>query len=95
MEIDAIDIRNIIQENQNNIAFIIGNGIHYQYKDCSISWEDLLKDLWNDYVGKKRNIPKGTSLTEFYDILELNRFWGGQGIIPQDSEQLILQSNSV
>ena len=51
--------------------------------------------MWNDYVGKKRNIPKGTSLTEFYDILELNRFWGGQGIIPQNSEQLIQQRNSV
>ena len=95
MEIDAIDIKDIILGNRYNIAFIIGNGIHYQYKDCSISWEDLLKGLWNDYVGKKRNIPKGTSVTEFYDILELNRFWGGQGIIPQNSEQLIQQRNSV
>lgn len=95
MEIDAIDIRNIIQENQNNIAFIIGNGIHYQYKDCDISWEQLLKDLWNDYVGKKRNIPEGTSFTEFYDILELNRFWGNNGVIPRNSAQLIQQRNSV
>lgn len=95
MEIDAIDIRNIILENQDNIAFIIGNGIHYQYGDCSISWEELLKDLWNYYVGKKRNIPKGTSLTEFYDILELNRFWGDKGVIPLKSEQMIQQRNSV
>lgn len=95
MEIDAIDIRNIILENQDNIAFIIGNGIHYQYKDCDISWEQLLKDLWNDYVGKKRNIPEGTSFTEFYDILELNRFWGNNGVIPRNSAQLIQQRNSV
>jgi hypothetical protein len=95
MEIDAIDIKDIILGNRYNIAFIIGNGIHYQYKDCSISWEDLLKDLWNDYVGKKRNIPEGTSLTEFYDILELNRFWDNRGVIPQNSLQLLQQRNSV
>ena len=95
MEPESIDIEQIIRENQNNIAFIIGNGIHYQYRDCSISWEELLKDLWKVYVGGERNIPKGTSFTEFYDILELNRFWGSQGVIPQDSEQLIQQRNSV
>ncbi|MBQ8221316.1 MAG: hypothetical protein IJZ31_08970 [Bacteroidaceae bacterium] len=89
------DIKKIFQENRDNIAFVIGNGIHSQYKDCSISWEQLLKDLWNDYVGEKRNIPNGTSFTEFYDILELNRFWGSHGVIPQDSEQLILQRSSV
>ena len=27
--------------------------------------------------------------------MELNRFWGSQGVIPQDSEQLIQQRNSV
>lgn len=95
MKIDSIDIRSIILENQSNIAFIIGNGIHCQYKDCDISWEQLLKDLWNDYVGKKRNIPEGTSFTEFYDILELNRFWGNNGVIPRNSAQLIKQRNSV
>lgn len=95
MEQEAIDIKQIISENKNNIAFIIGNGIHYQYRDCSISWEELLKDLWNYYVGKKRNIPKGISLTEFYDILELNRFWGDKGVIPLDSKQMIQQRNSV
>ena len=55
----------------------------------------MLKDLWNDYVGKKCNIPKGTSLTEFYDILELNRFWGSRGLIPQDSLRLLQQRNTV
>lgn len=95
MEINPDNIKEIIQNNCHNMAFIIGNGIHYQYKDCDISWEQLLKDLWNDYVGKKRNIPEGTSFTEFYDILELNRFWGNNGVIPRNSAQLIQQRNSV
>ena len=91
MDIDSIDIRNIIQENQNNIAFIIGNGIHYQYKDCSVSWEQLLKDLWKTNVGKNvQDIPEGVSYTEFYDIIELNHFWKDTGIdYPEDSEQVI------
>lgn len=95
MEIDAIDIKDIILGNRYNIAFIIGNGIHYQYKDCSVSWKQLLKDLWKEYVGNKQNIPVGVSFTEFYDILELNRFWGEYGIIPRDSAQLIQQKSSV
>ena len=95
MKIDSTYIKDIILQNRDNIAFIIGNGIHYQYRDCSISWEELLKDLWNDYVEEKRNIPKGTSLTEFYDILELNRFGSSQGVIPQNSKQVIQQRNSV
>lgn len=95
MKISSDYIKEIIQKNRDNIAFVIGNGIHKQYKDCEISWEQLLKDLWNDYVGKKRNIPEGTSFTEFYDILELNRFWGNNGVIPRNSAQLIQQRNSV
>ena len=95
MESESIDVKGIIRENQNDIAFIIGNGIHCQYNDCDISWEELLKVLWKEYVGGECNIPKGTTFTEFYDILELNRFWGSQGVIPQNSEQLIRQRNSV
>lgn len=95
MEISSDDIKNIIKKNSDNIAFVIGNGIHCQYRDCSISWEELLKNLWNDYVGKKCNIPVGTSFTEFYDILELNRFWGNNGTIPLNSVQLIQHRSSV
>ena len=72
MEIDAIDIRNIIFENQDNIAFIIGNGIHYQYHDCDISWKELLISLWKEYFGEKKEIPEGISMTEFFDIIEMN-----------------------
>lgn len=96
MEINSTYINNIIRDNQDNIAFIIGNGIHYQYGDCSITWENLLKDLWKTYVENNgQDVPQGVSFTEFYDILEMNRFWGNQGVIPQNSEQVIQQRSSV
>ena len=70
-------IKQIINENQHNIAFIIGNGIHYQYHDCDISWEDLLKSLWEEYNGDYDidfKHLKGISFTEFYDIIEMNAY---------------------
>ena len=70
-------IKQIINENQHNIAFIIGNGIHYQYHDCDISWEDLLKSLWEEYNGDcdiDLKHLKGISFTEFYDIIEMNAY---------------------
>ena len=70
-------IKQIINENQHNIAFIIGNGIHYQYHDCDISWEELLKSLWEEYNGDcdiDFKHLKGISFTEFYDIIEMNAY---------------------
>ncbi len=74
MVINTDYIKNIIQKNSDNIAFVIGNGIHYQYKDCNISWKQLLESLWLKFIGEKRNIPNGISTTEFYDVLEMNLY---------------------
>ena len=74
MEISADYIDDIIQKNSDSIAFVIGNGIHYQYKDCNISWEQLLESLWLEFIGEKRNVPNGISTTEFYDVLEMNLY---------------------
>ena len=74
MDISSNYIRDIIKDNCDNIAFIIGNGIHYQYKDCSVSWEKLLESLWLEFIGEKRSVPNGISMTEFYDILEMNLY---------------------
>lgn len=67
-------LRRIISENNDDIAFIVGNGIHRYYNNNAISWEDLLKELWRQYVDKSlSNFPsKGISNTEFYDLVELN-----------------------
>lgn len=67
-------IKNIIEQNKRNIAFVIGNGIHYQYKDRDLSWKQLLEELSNQYIGRQNIIETGLSLTEFYDIIELNHY---------------------
>ena len=72
MEINSVNIKEIIQKNRHNMAFIIGNGIHYQYKDCDISWNGLLTSLWEEFFGEKLEIPQGISTTEFFDIIEMN-----------------------
>lgn len=64
-------IKTILNKHKATVAFLIGNGIHYQYKDCNISWKKLLEGLWTEYTGKQEEIPAGISFTEFYDIIEL------------------------
>jgi hypothetical protein len=66
-------IKNIIDKNKENIAFLIGNGINrYANERKNLSWEDLLKRLWNEITNKPMpNIPEGISLTEFYDVLDI------------------------
>lgn len=64
------EIKEIINENSSDIAFIIGNGIN-RYYNQNISWEDLLLKLWRNFAGDKKDIPGGISLPEFYDILEI------------------------
>lgn len=66
------EIRKIISDNKNNIAFLIGNGIHYQFKDCELSWNDLIKQLWRKYVDDRDRLIGDMSLTEIYDVIEIN-----------------------
>ena len=68
---ETYKIRTILNDHKTTTAFLIGNGIHYQYRDCNIPWKQLLKDLWVEYTGDQCEIPKGISFTEFYDIIEL------------------------
>lgn len=58
---------------QEDIALVIGNGINrFKGVGQSSSWNDLLRDLWFKVYGTSMEIiPQGISLTEFYDLLEL------------------------
>ncbi len=71
MNDESKKIQTILENNSETIAFLIGNGIHYQYKDCDLPWDKLLENLWYEYTHTKQTIPNGTSFTEFYDILEM------------------------
>ena len=67
-------IKEIIRQNQNDIAFIVGNGVNrYPNNPNALSWDDLLIQLWKKVLPESHlsSIPVGISLTEFYDVLEL------------------------
>ena len=67
------EVKQIIQTNQDDIAFIVGNGIHRYENKGALAWDKLLIELWNTTQKNKiSNIHTGTTYTEFYDILEMN-----------------------
>ncbi|MDD2412327.1 MAG: hypothetical protein RBS19_05385 [Bacteroidales bacterium] len=66
-------IKDIIKQNHNDLAFVIGNGVNrYPNNACARSWDDLLIQLW-DKVSPEPLVskPHGISLTEFYDVLDI------------------------
>lgn len=67
------EIKQIISKNQDDLAFVIGNGINrYPNNPNALSWDDLLIQLWDKVSFQTlTRRPNGISLTEFYDILEL------------------------
>lgn len=66
----------ILVKNRTSIALVIGNGINrYPNNPNAISWDNLLLQLWQKFAPdsfKGDHIPKGLTLTEFYDILDLS-----------------------
>ena len=72
------EIKEIIERNRNDIAFIVGNGINrYPQNPNALSWDDLLIQLWDKVsLQTLTRRPNGISLTEFYDILELKNTQG-------------------
>jgi len=64
----------IISDNQDDIAFIIGNGINrYNNNNKLLSWDRILLSLWEKVTSTTLSkVPDGVSFTEFYDILQLN-----------------------
>jgi hypothetical protein len=69
-------LREIINRNKNDIAFIIGNGINrYPDNPAAVSWDALLVKLWRKFapgIFEGEEKPEGLTLTEFYDVLDLS-----------------------
>lgn len=77
----TVQIKEIIRNNSNNIAFIIGNGINLQfYKNNIFSWDKMLDELSNTYLKDAPESIKDFSLTELYDLIELEAI-KGNGLI--------------
>jgi len=71
-------VKNIINHNKEEIAFLIGNGINHHFK-TSKSWNDVLIELWKNFsFSTMSNIPPGVSLTEVYDLLEIENTNNGK-----------------
>lgn len=70
MENNISKIRHLIDYHNDDIAFIIGNGIN-RYKGLQ-SWQDILLKIWNSVNDNPiQTIPQGISNTEFYDIIHI------------------------
>lgn len=94
---NAVEVRQIINENRSDIAFIIGNGVHiHNNNGDALSWEQLIIDLWNlASNSRKTKIPIGVSYTEMYDIIELTlkeRTCKGRDNRFREYEKLITQT---
>ncbi|APF20878.1 hypothetical protein Calab_1023 [Caldithrix abyssi DSM 13497] len=76
------NVKQIKKDHIKNIAFVVGNGINrYGLIEGNSSWDQLLLELWRKVIGEyKSDVPLGISLTEFYDILELNNTNNGSTI---------------
>jgi len=46
---EVTNVKRIISENSENIAFLIGNGINIHYNENNLSWKKLLLELWDKY----------------------------------------------
>jgi len=68
-----MQLKNIITRNQADIAFIVGNGINrFPNNPKAISWDDLLMKLWTKFSPDVYDeVPKGITITEFYDLLDI------------------------
>jgi len=65
-------IQQLIDEHSDNLAFVLGNGINRYGNSNSLSWDELLMQLWTKVSKEKLAArPEGCSLTEFYDVLNI------------------------
>lgn len=68
-------LQQILTENHQQLALIIGNGINRYNSTSKVnSWDKMLLELWEKHTHVDSTIvPQGISLTEFYDALDLSR----------------------
>ena len=81
------DTKNTIKDilSSNDVAFVIGNGINQHFFRDVKSWQGLLESLWIRYcqntspdnnwekfVDSKTNKLKGITITELFDLIEMN-----------------------
>jgi len=67
-------LEKILSSKNQNLALIIGNGINrHNSVNAGRSWSELLNTLQINQGNKKEEVPELLSLTEFYDLLDLQQ----------------------
>jgi len=68
----ATKLRTLLDQHEQDIALVIGNGINrYGTAPSTNSWQALLEVLSKKILPAPQPIPEGVSLTEVYDLLAL------------------------
>lgn len=70
---DRRSFRTLLNQERDNLALVIGNGINIHGAGNRNSWERLLVQIAHHCAVDVPSVPKGTALTEFYDVLEMKR----------------------
>lgn len=78
MKVDVMTLKQIINDSSISPALVIGNGINRFNSVGDIennSWDSMLLSLWKLHSSASNHMfqPKGISLTEFYDVLDLTK----------------------
>lgn len=70
---DIADLKDdLIAHRATDLAFVLGNGINrYAMGNNDWGWEQILRDAWTHITGNNVTDIKGMSLTEMYNLLEL------------------------
>ena len=86
-----MSLQNLLHANRKTLAYVIGNGINrYQTPDDENSWWGLLRHIAQSHLRPEfRGVPKGLSLTEFYDLVELGRLDASGSKLQQEFGELL------
>ena len=66
-----VDLETLLQGEARNAALVLGNGINCYGAAGVNSWDALLMRIAADCGGGRAAVPHGTTLTDFYDVLNL------------------------
>lgn len=67
-----MSLPSILKQNGSDLALLVGNGINrHGSRGTHNSWDQLLSKVAADCTPPVKAAPAGTSLTEFFDIIEL------------------------
>lgn len=69
---ENMSFEKVLSRNSGDAALLIGNGINrYNNDNGHNSWEGLLSRVASSCAADMKTAPIGTSITEFYDVLDL------------------------